>query len=83
MYTSKYAQAWRILKQLKILELTLENARVERTVRKGIIEHKKLDKDKNPLERIKVTKALNNDNKLVLTFTLVPIVRKQDDYFDL
>lgn len=83
MSTSKYAQAWAVLKQYKILVIVLDTPRVEKTVRQGIIEHKKLDKDKNLLERIKVTKRLTPENKLELTFTLHPVIRTNNEYFDL
>lgn len=81
--TSKYAQAWAILKETKSLSLILETPRVENTIRKAIIEHKKLDKTKDPLERIKVKKYLNPEGKVVLTFKLVPCVRSIDALFDL
>ena len=80
--SSKYAQVWAILKAYKTVALTLDTPRVERTVRKAIIEHKKLDKNKNNLERIKVTRALV-EGKIQLTFHLVPTVRARDEYFDL
>lgn len=81
-HISKYAQAWEILKEYKTLTLTLDNPRVERTVREGVIKYKKLDKTKNPLERIKVKKTLA-DGKLQLHFTLVPTTRWRLEYFDL
>lgn len=81
-YTSKYATAWAVLKKHKILVLTLDTPRVERTVRKAIIEHKKLDKDKNPLERIKTTKALV-DGKITLTFRLIHSIRHRTEFLDL
>lgn len=81
-YVSKYAQAWAILKEFKSLTLTLDSPRVERTVRKAIIEHKKLDKDKSPLERIKVKKSFV-DGRVTLHFTLLPSIRYRTEFFDL
>ena len=83
MTSSKYAQAWAILKEFKSLTLTLDSPRVERTVRKAIIEHKKLDKEKNPLERIKVKKSLSLEGKILLKFFLVPTVRYGTQFIDL
>lgn len=79
---SKYAQAWAILKEFKSLTITLDSPRVERTVRKAIIEQKKLDKEKNPLERIKVTKSLVA-GKITLEFSLVDSVRYRTEFIDL
>lgn len=83
MTSSKYAQAWAILKEFKTLTLTLDSPRVERTVRKAIIEHKKLDREKNPLERIKVKKSLSDGGKILLKFFLVPTVRYGTQFIDL
>lgn len=79
---SKYIQAWEILKEFKSLTLTLDSPRVERTVRKAIIEQKKFDKDKNPLERIKVTKSLV-DGRITLEFKLVDTIRYRAEFIDL
>lgn len=81
---SKYAQAWAILNEFKTLTLTLDSPRVERTVRKAIIEQKKLDPNKNPLERIKVNKYIDKDsNKITLDFALVDTIRYRTEFIDL
>lgn len=79
---SKYAQAWAILKEYKSLTLTLDTPRVERTVRKAIVEHKKLDTNKNLLERIQVRKSIS-DGRVQLHFRLIPTTRRLKDFFDL
>ena len=78
---SKYAQAWAILKETKSLTLTLTNPRVERTIRKAMVEHKKLDQTRNLLERIHVTREISGDN-LLLHFKLKPYIRQRDDFYD-
>lgn len=83
MSNSKYAQAWAILKESKALTLTLHSPRVERTVRKALAEHKKLDKEKNYLERIKVVKSVTPEGKIRLDFSLITTLRKGNDFLDL
>lgn len=78
---SKYAQAWAILKQYKKLSLTLETPRIEKTIRAAIRSQKKLDPSRELLERIQVKKEIIN-GKLVLHFSLIPSVRRRDEFFD-
>lgn len=78
---SKYAQAWAILKQYKKLSLTLENPRIEKTIRAAIRSQKKLDPSRELLERIQVKKEIIN-GKLVLHFSLIPSVRRRAEFFD-
>ncbi len=79
---SKYAQAWAILKEYKEITLVLDNPRAEKTIRNAIVEHKKLDKSKNYLERIKTSREIK-EGKLVLHFRLVPSIRRSAEFFDL
>lgn len=78
---SKYAQAWAILKQYKKLSLTLETPRIEKTIRAAIRSQKKLDPSRELLERIQVKKEII-EGKLVLHFSLIPSVRRRDEFFD-
>lgn len=82
IYYSKYQEAWEILKKTKTLSLSIADPKTERTIRKAIIERKKLDKDKDPLERISVRKEIK-DGQLVLNFTLSPAIRWRSDFYDL
>lgn len=79
---SKYAQAWAILKEYKEVSLVLDNPRTEKTIRAAITEHKKLDKFKNPLERIKTFKEIK-EGKLIIHFKLVPCIRRTNEFLDL
>lgn len=80
---SRYRQAWLLLKSEKVLSLVISSPRVERTIRKAIIEQKKLDKDKDYLERISVKRSVNSEGKIQLDFSLIPSVRRRESFYDL
>lgn len=79
---SKYRQAWQFLKANKVLTLVINSPTVERTVRKAIIEHKKLDKEKDFLERIQVKRSVNSEGKIQLDFSLIPSIRRLESFYD-